>query len=91
MMSYDASIEMLCDQLIKIQQEVEKSGVDNLDYEAKNLSTILVMNKVDLVSNKRKLKTLQEDLEDIGSFDKVFHVSCETGFGINNLLSYLKE
>ena len=48
------------------------------------------MNKVDLVENKRKLKTLQEELEDLGAFDKVFHVSCETDFGIDELKNYLE-
>lgn len=83
--------DMSIEQLVRIQQEVDKSGVDNLDYEAKTISSILVMNKVDLVTNKRKLKSLQEELEDIGHFDKVFHVSCETGYGILNLLNYLKS
>jgi GTP-binding protein Era len=83
--------DITIDQLIKIQEEVEKSGVDKLDYESKNLSTVLIMNKVDLVTNKRKLKSLQEELEDIGSFDKVFHISCETGYGLDSLLNFLKS
>jgi GTP-binding protein Era len=74
-----------------MQQELKKTDVDNLDYEAKNISSVLVMNKVDLVTNKRKLKSLQEELEDLGAFDKVFHVSCETGYGLDNLLSFLKS
>lgn len=83
----DISIEHVA----KLQQEIENSGVDKLDYESKHLSTILVLNKVDLVINKRKLKSLQEELEDIGSFDKVFHISCETGYGLDRLLTYLKS
>ncbi len=65
--------------------------LDSLVHEPRNLSSILIMNKIDLVENKRKLKTLQEELEDLGAFDKVFHVSCETGFGIDNLKNYLER
>lgn len=79
------------DQILKMQEEVKSTDVDNLDYEAKTLSSVLVMNKIDLVTNKRKMKSLQEELEDLGSFDKVFHVSCETGYGLDNLMSYLKN
>jgi GTP-binding protein Era len=49
------------------------------------------MNKIDLVINKRKLKKLQEELEDLGAFDKVFYVSCITNFGIESLKEYLKS
>lgn len=55
------------------------------------ISTVLVLNKIDLVTNKRKLKKLQEELESIGKFDKVFYISCETGYGIENLKGYLKQ
>jgi GTPase Era involved in 16S rRNA processing len=67
------------------------SDLDASPHEPRNLSSILVLNKVDLVENKRKLKTLQEELEDLGAFDKVFHVSCETDFGISALKNYLES
>jgi GTP-binding protein Era len=79
------------DQILKMQSEVQSTDVDSLDYEAKTLSSVLVLNKVDLVINKRKLKSLQEELEDLGAFDKVFHVSCETGYGLPSLVEYLKS
>ena len=53
------------------------------------LSCILVMNKVDIVDNKRKMRTLQSEIEDLARFEQIFHVSCETGFGIENLKEYL--
>lgn len=56
-----------------------------------NIPAILVMNKVDLVTSKRRLKTLQNDLEDLCSFDKIFHTSCETGFGLDALREYLLQ
>jgi len=64
--------------------------IDSATYEPKNISSILVLNKIDLVENKRKLKALQEELEDLGAFDKVFHISCETNFGIESLKKYLE-
>lgn len=80
----EASLE----DITKLQQDIK---IDELDYEPKTLSSVLVMNKIDLITNKRRLKTLQEELEDLGSFDKVFHVSCETGYGLDHLKAYLKE
>jgi GTP-binding protein Era len=71
-------------------EKIQSEEIDKHDHEPKNISTLLVMNKIDLVVNKRKLKHLQEELEDIGAFEKVFHVSCSTGYGIDNLLGYLK-
>ena len=53
------------------------------------LPCVLVMNKVDLVTNKRKMKSLQAELNDLLRFDEVFHVSCETGFGIEAFKQYL--
>ena len=54
-----------------------------------NLPSILVMNKVDLVTNKQKLRDLQNELEDLGNFEKIFHVSASTGFGMDVLKSFL--
>ena len=55
------------------------------------LPSVLVMNKVDLVTNRRRFKTLQHELEEIGRFDKVFCVSSETGFGVDELKDYVME
>ena len=74
-----------------IRMQGESMELDKDDHEARSISTILVMNKVDLVTSKRRLKSLQEELEDIGAFDKVFHISCSTGYGIDELKSYLKD
>lgn len=71
-------------------RQSKNSDLDASPHEPRNLSSILVLNKIDLVENKRKLKTLQEELEDLGAFDKVFHVSCETDFGIAALKAYLE-
>ena len=46
------------------------------------LPQILVLNKVDLVTNKLKFRELQNELEDLGEFEKIFHVSATSGFGM---------
>lgn len=61
------------------------------EYESKNISSVLVLNKMDLVTNKRRIRELQEELEDIGTFDKVFHISALTGYGVEGLIKYLKD
>lgn len=48
------------------------------------------MNKIDLCTNKRKLKWLISEIEDIGRFEKVFFTSAETGFGIDELMEELE-
>lgn len=50
---------------------------------------MLVLNKVDLVANKMKFRELQNELEDLGEFEKIFHVSAQTGFGMDILREYL--
>lgn len=50
------------------------------------MSSILILNKIDLCNHKRKLKELKDELIDLGNFDKVFYTSAETGYGINELI-----
>jgi GTP-binding protein Era len=58
-------------------------------YYSYNIPSVLVMNKVDLVTSKRRLRTLQDELQDLCSFEKVFHVSTITGFGIDALKEFV--
>jgi len=51
----------------------------------------LVLNKVDLVTNKKKLRSLQAELEDMCPFEDVFHISCESGYGIDQLKEFLLQ
>ena len=41
------------------------------------------------MANKLKFRELQNELEDLGEFEKIFHVSAETGFGMDILREYL--
>ena len=67
-----------------VDEEINKS-------KPQKLSKILVVNKIDLCTNKRDLKWYINDLEDIGNFDKIFYTSCETGYGIEQLKNFLEE
>ncbi|CDW81315.1 gtpase era [Stylonychia lemnae] len=58
-------------------------------FQTYNLPSVLVLNKVDLITNKQKLRDLQNELEDLGNFEKIFHVSAQTGFGMDQLRNYL--
>lgn len=76
----------------KFLQELE-SMVDlkTDEFDSKHIPTYLVMNKIDLCSNKRKLKESIDELEHIGKFEKIFYTSSETGYGIEDLIKDLEE
>jgi GTPase Era involved in 16S rRNA processing len=49
----------------------------------------LVLNKIDLIENKRKFHSLISEIEKYGKFDKIFYVSATTGYGVSELEKYL--
>lgn len=49
----------------------------------------LVLNKIDLVDNRRKFDSLISEIENYGKFDKIFYTSAKTGYGIQELQDYL--
>eukprot|EP00347_Sterkiella_histriomuscorum_P018863 403343883 len=61
------------------------------EFQTYNIPSLLILNKVDLVTNKGKLRDLQNELEDLGNFEKIFHVSALSGFGLDTLREYLKS
>lgn len=63
--------------------------IDSLDDKA--LRVNLVMNKVDLCNNKRRLLSIRDELEDYLHFENIFITSAETGFGLESLEGYLIE
>ena len=58
------------------------------DYE--KFMKALVLNKVDLVENKRKFHGLIAEVERYGKFDKIFYTSALTGYGVQEIEGYLK-
>jgi GTPase Era involved in 16S rRNA processing len=60
----------------------------NPNWDLKNTKPrelVLVLSKVDLCNNKRKLYGIKTELEDYVHFSKVFITSAETGFGAEEL------
>jgi GTPase Era involved in 16S rRNA processing len=49
----------------------------------------LVLNKIDLVDNKRKFHGLIAEIEKYGKFDKIFYTSALTGYGTLEIEKYL--
>jgi GTPase len=49
----------------------------------------LVLNKIDLVDNKRKFHGLIAEIEKHGKFDKIFYTSALTGYGVADIETYL--
>ncbi|CAD8123219.1 unnamed protein product [Paramecium sonneborni] len=78
---------------IKVDQEQLRSYFRNEDNfkqsEEKPIPKILVFNKMDLCFNKKKLKWLQTEMEDLGKYDQIFYISSLTGYGIEDLKQYL--
>jgi len=66
------------------EKEVHKLDILKLNGEITH-PKILVVNKIDLCNNIRKLKWMISELEDLGKFDHIFYTSCETGYGIEDL------
>ena len=50
---------------------------------------ILVVNKMDLIFNKRRLTDIIDMFENYLNFEKTFMISGETGFGVESLIEYL--
>lgn len=75
----------------EIKMSFKEEDYQNITSMTHSIPAVLVMNKIDLASNKRKLKHKREELESLGKFDKVFYVSCETGYGVKELKEYLQS
>jgi GTPase Era involved in 16S rRNA processing len=73
-----------CDEIVK---ESIKRLEKHRDYP--NFMKALVLNKVDLVNNRRKFVHLISEIEKYGKFDKIFYTSATTGYGVQELEDYL--
>lgn len=77
-------------------QKILKKNLNNQDITAvpeydEEHRVVLVLNKVDLCLNKRRIQQIKDEIEDFIHFEKVFIVSAKTGFGIEMLEEYLKD
>jgi GTP-binding protein Era len=62
----------------------------DLETELESMQSMLIVNKVDLVVNKKKMKEIVAEIEDIGNFNKTHYISALTGFGIEELMKDMK-
>jgi GTP-binding protein Era len=65
------------------------SYVDSMEDEEHRVA--LVLNKADLCNNKRRLLKVRDELEDFIHFEQIFVTSAITGFGLDQILSYLQD
>lgn len=92
--SKEARLERILDQTPDLKKLIEENQKilkeENADG-PQPIRVVLVLNKVDLCNNKRRLLALRDELEDLFHFEKIFIVSSETGFGVAELVDYLRE
>lgn len=72
-------VDELTDHLSKSPQTTERKNV------------VLVLNKSDLVEDRKWLKVRNMQISNHGQFDSCFYVSAKEGHNIKNLVNYLKE
>jgi GTP-binding protein Era len=73
----------------RLEEGFYEMSEEEKQFYSYNIPAVLVMNKVDLVTSKRRLKTLQDEMQDLCAFEKVFHISTMTGFGVDALKEYI--
>jgi GTP-binding protein Era len=76
------SNKMPSSQLAKTLEEIHSNFFNKF-------SCLLLMNKMDLCFNRRKLMDMISYYEGIINFEKKFFISADTGFGINDVTNYL--
>ena len=79
------------DHISNIKLDHFNSLAKELDNLEEPTPIILVINKIDLMSSKRKIMDQKYELEAILNFEKTFIISCKTDYGISELTNYLEE
>lgn len=75
--------------LLDLKNLVDKYQGDKFDE--RTIPKLLIMNKMDLCTNKKRLRYIQSEIEDFAKFEKVFYVSSHTSYGIEELKAYLES
>lgn len=73
------------------KHKLRNGTVENMNFMEEQLRVVLVLNKVDLCTNKRRLLQIKEEIEDFIHFEKVFMTSGITGYGVSMLEDYLRQ
>ncbi|KAL4478964.1 hypothetical protein ABPG72_019401 [Tetrahymena utriculariae] len=74
-----------------LSNDHNKADITDDSYGSSSFPKVLVVNKMDLCTNKKKLNWIVSEIEDLSKFDHKFFISCETGYGIPQLLEYLES
>ena len=72
----------------KIVGESDEQHQQRLKSASLMIPASLVVNKVDLVQDRRKVKYLVNELNEYAKFEKSFFVSAEKNYNIQELLDY---
>lgn len=81
LMVFDANKTIQKDELVTLNK-IRERFADQLDF-------ILVLNKLDLCFNRRKLYDLVAACESMMNFESKFYVSTETDYGIQGVIDHL--
>ena len=74
----------------KILDEWREFSDQSSSTRSNSVPVILVLNKSDLVEDRKWLKVRQYQLSGLGDFDKTFFVSAKENRGLDTLVNYLK-
>ncbi|KAH7295721.1 hypothetical protein KP509_27G062200 [Ceratopteris richardii] len=84
--------------LVDAYRQIHKSDkrvirlVEKLGSEVSpNLKKSLVLNKVDIVENKKQLLPLAQQFENLPGYENIFMISALTGSGVKDVVSYLSS
>ena len=75
----------------KIVGETEEQHKKRLESAPVTIPACLIVNKVDLVDDRRSVKYLVNELSEYAKFSKNFFISAEKNYNISDLIDYLLE
>ncbi|KAK2196375.1 bifunctional K homology domain superfamily [Babesia duncani] len=92
----DNDNERVCESDLDIEEDLNKDENENEDESDFNESDFrkpvaLVLNKIDLASEKKWVKSRRRELWNHGKFSDVFYTSAKYSLGLEPIFSYLKR
>jgi len=65
--------------------------VQRSEITLQSIPTILVVNKVDLVNDRGRLKWNLDEIQALANFSEIFYVSAKTGYNLSSLSDYFSD
>ena len=75
----------------KVEGETEEHTEARALLRRPQIPAALVVNKCDLVADRRKVKWLVNELKEYANFETIFYTSASENYGIDKVLEYIKE